>query len=309
MSTRKARLPSHAELATFLETFLPPQSNVTDVPFLYHSPRHPLYSPTNSTTSRVILSITPTPGFYKAVNKPGPAPVCFLHRPWTLDRRNVRRGSLVLACHESFDAHLTVGWNVELGRRLGARLEDAICLQGYKGDPERKIGLVARLNEPTTLSAIVSKIRAEFDGTGDVFPASANGEHSIDESTNKEADVLAIMNAFHAEEVERVLEAAYSTSWIGDVKDGSRVLYLTGAAREYGIEAIKTVGMSAICVGHRPCEEWGIRFLAEETRKRWPEIEVIEVLEEEEPPPVRKQARDAEEASSTKLKEQNVEMN
>lgn len=304
-------LPTHADLTTFLEAFLPPSLNpatqAREVPYLYHTPRHPSYSPTTQHASRIIFSITPTSGVYKALHATCPrhtTPVAFLHRPFNLDRRAVRRGALVLACHKSFDEHLTVGWNVALGQRLGLDLTSAICIKGYKGDDDRKIGLVAKLENVTGLGPLLEKIRGEFSGAGEVFGARAGREEVVartdgdakapaptsaeDVESERPISVLAIMNAFHAEEVDRVLLAAHTTGWIDDVKDGRHLLYLTGAAREYGIEAVAKVGMPAFCVGHVACEEWGIRYLAQQTRDRWPGLDVVEVFEEEEPRPAPK---------------------
>lgn len=217
MPIRMSRLPTHAEITNFLETFLPPQANANDVAFLYHTPRHPAYSPTEAKTARVIFSITPTPGFYTALNEPGVRfpPVCFLHRPWMLDRRQVRSRSLVLACHQSFDAHLTVGWNVALAKRLGIQVEDAVCIQGYKEDPQRKIGLVAKFEQVASLDSIVQVIQREFAGVGEVFKndASNDKQDNADNSSHEHPiQILTIMNAFHAEEVDRVLEAARAAS-------------------------------------------------------------------------------------------------
>ncbi|KAJ9654793.1 hypothetical protein H2198_006232 [Neophaeococcomyces mojaviensis] len=277
------RLPTHSEIINFLETFLPPQVGSFDVPFLYHTPRHPSYNPARSLVSRIVFSITPTAGVYTALNHNATQRpvVCFLHRPWALDRRSVKHGSLILASHQSFDAHLTVGWNVELARRLGANVDFALCIQGYKDNSDRKIGLVAKLATPRLLSSLAEMIRTEFAGAGELFAHFAPSEAAV---ADAEVGVLAIMNAFHPEEVERVLATAQLAGWIDHLNDGRRVLYLTGAARQYGLDAAAKVNMPTVCVGHRACEEWGMRHLAQETRVRWPELEVVEVLEEEEPP-------------------------
>lgn len=307
-------LPSHAELTTFLQTFLPAQAPATatitkkdgtvtaitksDVSFLYHTPQHPAYSPTRNLASRVIFSITPTAGIYSAfrarpVHTHGQAPsnvnahasaVCFLHRPWSLDRRAVPRGALVLASHVSFDARLTVGWNVALAARLNVDVDGARCIQGYKGDPDRMIGLVGKLKAPTTLAAVTALIRHEFDGAGELYEQQSAEDGS--ETTSGAIDVIAIMNAFHAEEVDRVTRTAEALLPSSSDPVGPRVLYLTGAARELGLEGTRTVGMPAFCVGHRACEEWGIKYLAHMTRERWPALDVVEVLEEEEKPEV-----------------------
>jgi putative NIF3 family GTP cyclohydrolase 1 type 2 len=287
---RVGSLPTHAELATFLETFLPPQANVQDVPYLFHTPRHPLYAPTRQSVSRIVFGVTPTAGFYAALNEANTrnAPAGFLHRPWGLKRTSVPRGSIVIACHQSFDANLTVGWNTALATRLGLRLEDAICIEGYKGNPDRKIGFVARLKQPMKLEALSSAIRGEFAGAGELFWSSKNADGGVDTTI----DVIAIMNAFHAEEIERVLSAVSARSWIsgGTAPD---LLYLTGAAREHGLKAAAEAGIPAFCVGHQACEEWGIRFLADQTRSRWPDLQVVEVLEDDGSPTEKEPNREA----------------
>ena len=184
----------------------------------------------------------------------------------------------MLASHKSFDEHLTVGWNVALAERLGLDVSGAVCLKGYKGDAERKIGLVARVVGRLRMEEMVGRIRGEFGGAGELF----GGREDVEE---QEVAVVAIMNAFHAEEVERVLQVVREAGWFSDAIDGQSVLYLTGAARELGLEAAKKVNMSTYCVGHRACEEWGIKYLARQTELRWPVLNVVTVLEEEEPPP------------------------
>ncbi|KAF9632624.1 putative ngg1p interacting factor 3 nif3 protein [Lasiodiplodia theobromae] len=272
--------PTHASITHFLSTLLPPCTN--DVNFLYHTPRHPAYNPSRAIASHVVLSVAPTPGVYAALNSPEPAspPLCFLHRPWQLNRRAVPRGSLVIASHTSLDMHLTVGWNLTLAGRLGLQTESALCIQGYKGDPRRKIGLVARVRPGVdpSLASLTDTVKREFAGAGDLhLPAGASL------GPGSRVTAVAIMNAFHPEEIDRVICAAREAKWIGDHEDASNVLYLTGAARDYGLKAAAMAGMPAICVGHRPCEDWGVRYLAEMLKEQWPELTVEEVLEEEEP--------------------------
>jgi outer membrane biosynthesis protein TonB len=79
------------------------------------------------------------------------------------------------------------------------------------------------------------------------------------------------------------------------LEDCSGLLYLTGAANEEGVEAALVKGMKVACVGHRLCEVWGIGYLADRVREKWPGVEVQVVDEEEvKPPPkekVKKEAR------------------
>lgn len=272
--------PTHTAVNQFISTILPSKTN--DVQFLYHIPRNPKYSPDTARVDQIVLSVTPTPGVYDYIGydptsagaslapRP-PRTVCFLHRPFTLERRSVRRGTLVLASHTSFDEILTVGWNTALAARLEVNVGDSICVQGYKGDPERKIGIIGRLQMPKGL--LLRRIEEEFGST-----------EIVHEGLSENIHVVAIMNAFHADEVDRVLDTAQQREWTQQGEHrGSHVFYLTGQPRESGLAAAKDCGMSVVCVGHRMAEEWGIRYLATRLRASFPGLRVNEVYEEEAP--------------------------
>lgn len=267
---------AHSELTKFFSAVLPLKP--LDVSFLYHIPRHSAYATAKTPTDHVILSITPTTSVYDALRRVprGSNPICFLHRPWALDRRALPRDTLVLASHKSFDENLTVGWNPPLAKRLGFAVHDeAMCVQGYKRDEERRIGLLGRSAEPAgfEMKDVLDKIKLEYDGCGALYGPTV--------PTYRVA-VLAIMNAFHAEEVDRVVKMVQDVGWSSDPKS---ILYLTGQPRESGLEAARSLGVPVVCVGHRACEEWGIRYLGEELRKQYPHVQVQEVLEAEEPEP------------------------
>jgi putative NIF3 family GTP cyclohydrolase 1 type 2 len=204
-------------------------------------------------------------------------------------------GTTVLACHVGFDEVLTVGWNLDLANRLRMDIVDAtreteaaevsdgkpVCIKGYKGDPDRRIGVVGRVVDgSTTIDEFRTSVIKEFEIGREEAAVQCFG----DEDINAEIKTIAIMNAFHAEEVDRAVEAAVSRGWI---ENGQTLAYVTGEAREQGLAAAKEKGIKVFCVGHRLCEEWGIRFLAEELRKEFVPsgVEVVEVLEEEEERP------------------------
>ncbi|KAH7035926.1 uncharacterized protein B0I36DRAFT_286486 [Microdochium trichocladiopsis] len=254
--------PTIAQVASFIKALFPVRNG--DVAFAYHSPRIRRGSSKNFTfldplhnrapASRVVLSITPTRGFYHALDddhhhhftedgnaanaheakgKPGlQTPLAFLHRPWALDRRRMPRRATVLANHKGFDEVLTVGNNVALGKRLGMDVDNSVEFGAFEG-----------INTP---------IR-----------------------------VITIMNAFHPAEVEQVetIAGELISSSLNSIC--SQVLYLTGAVRELGLQAARQRGMAVVCVGHRTCEKWGIRHLARLLREQWPELKVDEVLEDE----------------------------
>ncbi|KAJ1326879.1 Nif3-like dinuclear metal center hexameric protein [Microdochium nivale] len=173
--------PTIGQVSVFIQALFPVRNG--DISFAYHTPRirhgssnsftflNPLHS--LAPASRVVLSITPTAGFYDAVSSDpaineAPADgetdngtasntnsstrkrsraqssstLAFLHRPWALDRRRMPRRAAVLANHKGFDEVLTVGNNAALGARLGIDVGKAVVIQGYKGDPDRTIALV-----------------------------------------------------------------------------------------------------------------------------------------------------------------------
>ena len=272
--------PTLATLTAFLSTFFPLRPR--DVPFEYHVPRTAFFNPAKVLVSDVVFSITATPGVYAALKRKTPAPaVAFLHRPFGLDRYNVRRGSTVLSSHVGFDEVLTVGWNTVLAARLDMEVEHSACLQGYKGDPDRRIGIVGGVT--STVGKLLNAIKVEFGTIEGLHGAVEEDEDTLDQDIG----AVAIMNAFHPEEIDRVLTAAYEKGWIDGTENGSEVLYLTGQAREAGLIAAMAKGLKVVCVGHRTAEEWGIRYLAERTRAEFPMTRVEEVYEDEEPRPPR----------------------
>lgn len=277
MQQTRTGTPTHAQVTAFLQSFFPARQR--DVPFLYHTPQSTHYEPIRALVDRIVLSVTPTRGVYELINDPtrlSPS-LCFLHRPFDLDRHAVRPGTLILASHTAFDEVLTVGWNVALAGRLSMDVPQCVRVQGYKGDLERRIGIVGRVPE-ITRDALVNKIRADFGGVGDLYSPDPQPEESV-------MGVIAIMNAFGRAEVERVVEITRAQDWItsGKMEEecGRGLLYLTGAPRQPGLEAAQSAGVNVVCVGHQACEEWGIRYLGSMLRARFRGLQVEEVFEEE----------------------------
>lgn len=171
-------------------------------------------------------------------------------------------------------------------------------LQGYKGDEGRRIGIVAGFGESSRgsleLDDIKGRIVAEFgdlQGEGAWFGFDGILQNVSDNDVKEPGKVtsIACMNAFHPAEVERVAAAAVGTGLATSLEECSGLLYLTGAANEEGVEAALQKGMKVVCVGHRLCEVWGIGYLADRVREKWPDVDVQVVDEEEiKPPPKEK---------------------
>ncbi|KAF2659296.1 hypothetical protein K491DRAFT_689425 [Lophiostoma macrostomum CBS 122681] len=280
------RLPTHSEVGRLISSFLPPRAN--DISLLYHVPRHGSYNFETAPVEQVILSVTPTPNVYQAIGKSDdraktgksgnressqearpPYTICFLHRPFELDRHRVRREVLVLASHTSFDENLTIGWNPALAERFGMDVRDSMCVQGYKGDAERKIGIVGVVS--MILGPLLQTIESEFGAI-----------EYAQEGLSEEINLIAMMNAFSDKEVDRVIDMGQEKSWIPweDVPLGRNVLYLTGQPRESGLTAAKKYGMTVACVGHRVAEQWGITFIAQQLRSAFPNVLVKEMYED-----------------------------
>jgi len=297
----RAEIPNQAQIGTLIRSLLPTLE--TDVQFLYHIPRYRNYDATQTRATNVVISVTPTAGVYSRLR---PGTVCFLHRPFSLDRRRVPPGALVLASHTAFDEVLTTGLNGPLAARLGMRLEDAVVVQGYKGNPERRIGIVGRVvDDSGGVSLLVedangvescarlrddvlgishvdlrAKIEREFDGPKEWFVGSKEDGRGHVATETVGTGVLAIMNAFDQDVVGRVDEIKRQMGW--DRCKPWATLYLTGQPREAGLKAADEHQMCVACVGHRWAEEWGVRYIASRIRQEFPGVFVEEVLEEEE---------------------------
>lgn len=225
----------------------------------------------------------------------------FLHRPWSLTRGRLPHGTTVWTSHKAFDESLTTGYNLALLERLGANVKDPKVLVGYKGDEGRRIGVVAGFKETgkdgLETDDVRGRIVAQFgDLTGegawfgfdDPPQKPVNDDDALPEKETKKSSKItsiACMNAFHPAEVDRVATIAVEAGLVTSLDDCSGLLYLTGAVREEGLEAALKKGMKVVCVGHRLCEVWGIAYLAERVKERWPEVEVQVVDEEEVKPP------------------------
>lgn len=233
----------------------------------------------------------------------------FLHRPWSLTRGRLPHGTTVWTSHKAFDESLTTGYNLALLGRLGADARNPKVLVGYKGDEGRRIGVVAGFGETgkdeLEIDDVKGRIIAQFGdlqgegawfGFDEISQKVGNHDDASPKAEVKRSSKItsiACMNAFHPAEVDRVATVAVEAGLVSSLEDCSGLLYLTGAVREEGLEAALQKGMKVVCVGHRLCEVWGIAYLAEKVKERWPEVDV-QVVDEEEvklPPKEKKEGK------------------
>ncbi|HEY9600343.1 MAG TPA: Nif3-like dinuclear metal center hexameric protein [Allocoleopsis sp.] len=169
----------------------------------------------------------------------------FLHRPWQLELEQLKPDVGVVSYHLAFDEHLTLGFNPRLAEVLGiANLE-------VLGEKEgRAIGMIGEIL-PETFPSYCRYIHQVFGGQDTVYPG--------------RCDRILRVAVVGAMTDELVREAALRRA---DV-------YITGQLRQPAQNAVNETGIGVIAVGHRRCEEWGLRALAGVMRERWFGLEVI----------------------------------
>jgi putative NIF3 family GTP cyclohydrolase 1 type 2 len=276
-------MPNHFEVSQFISSLIPPRAN--DVPLFFHIPWNGAYDFSKAPVEQVVLSVTPTLNVYEAIyarengaddrkNGEKPCPpqtIAFLHRPFTVDCRRLRNNVLVLASHTSFDENLTVGWNPALAQRLGMDTSGMLCVKGYKGDPDRRLGAIAKTS--MILGPLLQSIEDEFGAI-----------EYAQEGLSEEIHVFAMTNAFSANEVHRVLDMAQEQNWVPSTEQlGRHVLCLTGQPSQSGLTAAKEKGMTVVCVGARVAEQWGIGYMGNRLRAAFPDLKVKEIYEDELP--------------------------
>jgi len=298
-------LPAHSGVRKLVLSITPTEGVYTALGAL------PLPPPLNHPTSDGITDPAPAkatvPNSFKhpAGGREKFTTAAFLHRPWSLTRGRLPHGTTVWTSHKAFDESLTTGYNLALLERLGANVQDPRVLVGYKGDEGRRIGVVAGFgetgNDELEMDDVKGRIVAQFGdlhGEGAWFGFDESSQEvSNDNATLPDEEVkkpskissIACMNAFHPAEVDRVAGIAVESGLAASLEDCSGLLYLTGAVREEGLAAALQKGMKVVCVGHRLCEVWGIAYLAEKVKERWPEVEVQVVDEEEVKPPMKEE--------------------
>jgi len=161
-------------------------------------------------------------------------------------------------------------------RRLGVMAQMRSVI-GYKDDPERKMGLVGLVDAPRRRRDWIELLRTEFCGL--------EGDLGFDDS-ERVVSAIACMNAFEPDLLNRCLKAArglVSPTADGTVRelDAGEVLCITGERRSLGEDAARQAGMPVLFVGHRRCELWAVRYLAELARRETPDMEIVVVNEEE----------------------------
>ncbi|ADB42208.1 Nif3-like dinuclear metal center hexameric protein [Spirosoma linguale] len=206
-----------------------------------------VYHPSTQPVQRIGLALEPFPGLAKWVTDMD-LDAIWLHRPWQLDLSHLPANVGVLYHHLPFDETLTIGYNTRLASQLDA-INPPQPL-GYKADPantkttlsKRPIGMLIDVPEQE-FDYWLSVVKRQFGGYDRA--EAGHGSTGWHPASSRIAVVGAMTDAFVREAAER----------------GAH-LYLTGAYRKPGQQAVDETGIAVIAVGHRRCEEWGLDALA-----------------------------------------------
>lgn len=204
---------------------------------------HGVYVPSTRLISRFGLALEPWAGLAEWAST-AQLDALFLHRPWHLQPGQLAADVGVLAYHLAFDENLTLGFNPRLATVLGmSNLEVLGEKQG------RAIGMIGNIPKQgnATYCCCVNEIFGGYDAA---------------RSDGREVSRVAVVGAM-------------TDALVREAADRGADMYITGQLRQPAQAAVLETGISVVGVGHRRCEEWGLRALSGLLRDRWSRLEVI----------------------------------
>ncbi len=169
----------------------------------------------------------------------------FLHRPWQLQPGQLPSDVGVLAYHLAFDECLTLGFNPRLAAVLGmSRLE---VLGEKEGRAIGGIGDIPRQSFARYCCCMDEVFGGQDEARGDV---------------QREVSRVAVVGGM-------------TDALVREAASRGADVYITGQLRKPAQAAVLETGIGIVGVGHRRCEEWGLRAMSGLLRERWSRLEVI----------------------------------
>lgn len=199
-----------------------------------------IYRESDRTIQRLGLMLEPIPNADRWI-KNHRIDSLFVHRPWQLDPE-LDIG--VIYYHLAFDERLTLGFNPRLAEVLSLR-----NVQPFGEKAGRSIGMI-----------------------GEVLP------QSVDRYSHQVRDIFGGYESaiVHQEKVSKVaIVGAMNEELVRSAAKQGAELYITGQFRISAKPAVLETEMNVIEVGHRRCEQWGLRSLSGVLRERWTKLQVI----------------------------------
>lgn len=169
----------------------------------------------------------------------------FLHRPWKLQPHQLAPDVGVVAYHLAFDQRLTLSFNPRLAEVLGMSGVEVL------GEKEgREIGMLGEI-PAQNFASYCCYLEEVFGGQDEALAG-------VQSEVKRVAVVGAMTDALIREAASRGVD-----------------IYITGQLRQPAQAAVLETGISVVGVGHRRCEQWGLRALAGVLRERWFRLEVV----------------------------------
>ena len=207
-----------------------------------------IYYPSKRPVRRLGLALEP---FFRLYDWADEAQIdaLWLHRPWKIDLSRLPPDIGVIAHHLPFDEALTVGYNRYLASKLGAI--GNIQPIGYKKSsddsgidlPPRPIGMLIDI-PPQEFDILLERVKTIFDGYDRAEAGYGSG-------------------GWRPDSYRVAVVGAMTDALIREADEKGAHLYLTGAYRKAGQQAVDDTGIAVIAAGHRRSEEWGMRILAD----------------------------------------------
>lgn len=223
------------DIAQFLDYFFAVDS--------FDNDQNGVYVPSTRPINRVGLALEPWAGLAEWASAEQ-LDALFLHRPWHLQPGQLAADIGVLAYHLAFDENLTLGFNPRLATVLGMSTLEVL---GEKQG--RPIGMIGNILTQSNADycCCVEEVFGGYDA--------ARGD---------------------AREVSRVaVVGAMTDALVREAAARGVALYMTGQLRQAAQAAVLETGIGIVGVGHRRCEEWGLRALSRVLCNRWSRLEVI----------------------------------
>lgn len=212
---------------------------------VYCNDQNGIYCPSNRSIKRLGIALEPWRGLADWVSTYR-LDALFLHRPWTIQPKELPSDLGILSYHKAFDECLTLGFNSRLAAAVGlSKLE----VLGYKEG--RAIGMLGEISEQPFEIILCARIKSIFGGYEQI---SLPGQNAVSR--------LAIVGAMNEMLVREADQRGVQ-------------VYITGQWRQPANSAVTETGIGVIAVGHRRAEEWGLRALAGVLRERWTHLEVF----------------------------------
>jgi hypothetical protein len=164
-----------------------------------------------------------------------------LQRPFRLPP-DALPGAGILVIRGALEAHLTMGYNPALAEALGIGTPRPVQREG------EIVGMTGWLAEPEPWDQWEARVQGEFGGL------EASAAHGV-----RDVAHVAVMNGMHERLIVEMADAGIDT-------------YLTSAIRVSGSAAAAERHMALIAPGETRVERWGLRRLARDIERAFPEL-------------------------------------